>query len=179
MAELAAGNILAQPLAEMLRSITIICALACALTIACAPAVRRSGGLSSAAQLDEFWIDPGPTPRRLFAGPPANGSVRPATDARFTVVKRDTGGFSIAYRVRDERGREWSVSTNLKKDDNTVYDVLGRLRERATRWYVNKDIGASLGETGRMDPRRGDIDGLEREPFITGVENGSAAGCSS
>jgi hypothetical protein len=35
-----------------------------------------------------------------------------------------------------------------------------------------KDLGASLGETGRMDPRRGYIDGFEREPFITGVENG-------
>ena len=82
----------------MPRPTTIICALACAFAIACMPAVRRSGGPPSTAQLDEFWIDPGPTPRDLFAGtPPANGHVRPATDARFTVVKRDTGGFSITY----------------------------------------------------------------------------------
>jgi hypothetical protein len=37
-----------------------------------------------------------------------------------------------------------------------------------------KDLGASLGETGRMDPRRGYIDGFESEPFVTRVENGFA-----
>ena len=172
------------------------------------------------------------------------------------MVKRDTGGFSITYRVRDERGREWSVkigpeaqpevvsarivwavgyhqvpsffverwiavdargsmlggarfrpvdvglksrgqwswqenpfvgtreyggllalmmilnSTDLKNDNNSVYDAIGPPRGRAPRRYVVKDIGASLGETGRMDPRRGYIDGFEREPFITGAKNG-------
>lgn len=242
-----------------MRSTTIVCALVSTFAIACAPAVRRSGGAPSAAQLDELWIDPGATPRDLFAGPPANGYVRPATDARFTVVKRDTGGFSITYRVRDERGREWSVkvgpeaqsevvsariawalgyhqvpsffverwiavdhakgsmlggarfrpvdtglksrgewawqenpfvgtrqyggllalmmilnSTDLKNPNNAVYDVIGPPRERASRWFVVKDLGASLGETGRMDPRRSYIDGFEREPFVTGVEHGFA-----
>jgi hypothetical protein len=37
---------------------------------------------------------------------------------------------------------------------------------------VIKDLGASLGETGRFDPRRGHIDAFEREPFITGVKDG-------
>jgi hypothetical protein len=36
-----------------------------------------------------------------LAGPPAGRSVHPATAARFTVVKRDTVGFSITHRVRD------------------------------------------------------------------------------
>jgi hypothetical protein len=120
MAELAAGSVLAQPLAEMLRSITIICALACAFTIACAPGVRRSGGPQLAAQLGEFWIDPGPTPRDLFAGLPANGPVRPATDARFTVVKCDTGGFSLTCHVNDERGREWSVTVGPEAQPEVV-----------------------------------------------------------
>jgi hypothetical protein len=31
-------------------------------------------------------------PRDLFNGPPDNGHVRLSTDARFTVVKRDTRG---------------------------------------------------------------------------------------
>lgn len=243
----------------MIRPTTIVCALLCVATIACIPAVRRTGDAPSAAQLAEFWVDPGPAPRDLFNGPPSNGHVRPATDARFTVVKRDTGGFSITYRVRDEKAREWSVklgpeaqtevvasrivwglgyhqvpsyfverwiavdhakgamlgggrfrptdmglksrgewswqqnpfvgtrqyggllalmmilnSTDLKNQNNTVYDVIGGAREQAAKWFVVKDLGASLGETGRMDPRRGYIEGFEKEPFITGVQQGFA-----
>src|SRR3954469_3994621 len=232
--------------------------LLCAATLACAPAIRRSGAAPSPSQLAQLWVDPGPTPRDLFAGP-GRGGVRPKTDARFTVVKRDTRGFSITYRVRDERGAEWSVklgpeaqtevvasrivwavgyhqvpsyfverwiavdhakgsllggarfrpvdmgltargewswqqnpfvgtrpyqgllalmmilnSTDLKNENNARYEVVGEPREEARRWYVVKDLGASLGETGRMDPRRGYIDGFEREPFVLRVENGFA-----
>ena len=46
-------------------------------------------------------------------------------------------------------------STDLKDDNNTLYEVEGPPREGARRWYVVKDLGASLGETGKMDPRRG------------------------
>jgi hypothetical protein len=60
-------------------------------------------------------------------------------------------------------------STDLKDDNNELYDVIGGPREQATRWYVVKDLGASLGGTGRFDPRRGNIDDFEREPFIEGV----------
>jgi hypothetical protein len=63
-------------------------------------------------------------------------------------------------------------STDLKDDNNTLYEVEGPPREGARRWYVVKDLGASLGETGKMDPRRGYIDGFEKEPFITGVKEG-------
>jgi hypothetical protein len=61
-------------------------------------------------------------------------------------------------------------STDLKNDNNELYEVLGPERERVPRWYVVKDLGASLGETGRMDPRRGDIASFEREPFVLGVD---------
>jgi hypothetical protein len=63
-------------------------------------------------------------------------------------------------------------STDLKNQNNTLYEVEGGPRGQARRWYVVKDLGASLGETGRMDPRRGYIEGFEREPFITHVEGG-------
>jgi hypothetical protein len=63
-------------------------------------------------------------------------------------------------------------STDLKNDNNEVYEVKGEAREDARRWYVVKDLGASLGETGRISPRRGYIEGFEREPFITGVRDG-------
>jgi hypothetical protein len=66
-------------------------------------------------------------------------------------------------------------STDLKNDNNELFDVVAEPRESAGRWYVVKDLGASLGETGRMDPRRGWVDGFEREPFITGVSNGRVA----
>jgi hypothetical protein len=63
-------------------------------------------------------------------------------------------------------------STDLKNQNNERYNVIGEPREDAAEWYVVKDLGASLGETGRMDPRRGYIDGFEREPFVVGVDNG-------
>ncbi len=61
-------------------------------------------------------------------------------------------------------------STDLKNENNALFDVIGPTREGARRWYVVKDLGASLGETGRMDPRRGDVAAFEREPFIVGFD---------
>ncbi|HUR34592.1 MAG TPA: hypothetical protein VM032_12405 [Vicinamibacterales bacterium] len=57
-------------------------------------------------------------------------------------------------------------STDLKNDNNEIYEVEGEPRERARRWYIVKDLGASFGETGRVDPRRGYLEGFEREPFL-------------
>jgi hypothetical protein len=199
-------------------------------------------------------VDTPPGARNLKVGP-AGSMPRPAVDARYKVLERDTRGFSITYVVEDAAGREWNVkigpeaqtevvasrivwalgyhqvpsffverwvaiedgaphtrggarfrpdddgldgqgpwawrdnpfigtrpfngllvlmmllnSTDLKDDNNELYLVEGRPRENAARWFVVKDLGASLGETGRMEPRRGYIDGFEREPFITGVK---------
>src|SRR4051812_13937105 len=80
------GNVLAQQFNGMLRAITVLSLSLSITTIACVPTVKRSGGAPSAAQMTEFWIDPGASPRDLFAGPPAGGHVRPATDSRFSVV---------------------------------------------------------------------------------------------
>ncbi len=46
------------------------------------------------------------------------------------------------------------------------------MRGVASRWDVVKDLGASLGETGCFDPRRGNVDAFEREPFVRSVEHG-------
>lgn len=59
-------------------------------------------------------------------------------------------------------------STDLKNENNEVYEVEGQSRGQPQRVYIVKDLGASLGETGRVDPRRGFIDGFEREPFLRG-----------
>ena len=236
----------------------MVCLCLCAMLAACAPPVKRIGAaVPTPAQIAALWIDPGPTPRNLFNGPAGGNVPRPASDARYDVIERDTAGFSITYRVRDGSGREWNVkvgpeaqtevvasrivwalgyhqppsyfverwiavdkakgsmlggarfrphelglkslgewswqenpfvgtppykgllvlmmvlnSTDLKNENNTRYDVIGEPRENATEWYVVKDLGATLGETGRMEPRRGYIDGFERERFIVDVDNG-------
>jgi hypothetical protein len=62
-------------------------------------------------------------------------------------------------------------STDLKTDNNAIYErrdgdrVIGR-------WYVVKDLGATLGTTGKVDPKRNDIDAFEQHGFITGVRRG-------
>jgi hypothetical protein len=63
-------------------------------------------------------------------------------------------------------------STDLKDDNNELVRVDDGPREGASRWYVVKDLGATLGETGVMDPRRGYLEGFEREGFVHGIEDG-------
>jgi len=222
------------------------------------PAVGRTGSGPSPSELAQLWIDPHGAERNLFDG--AGGRrAKPQPERRYEVLERDTRGYSITYRVKDERGDEWNVkigpeaqpevvasrivwalgyhqvpsyfverwtavdhghsqvlggarfrprtkdlgleskgiwswqrnpfvgtrpyngllalmmiinSTDLKNDNNELYEPKGAAREEARLWYVVKDLGASFGETGRFDPRRGYIDGFEREPFVAGVKNG-------
>jgi hypothetical protein len=59
-------------------------------------------------------------------------------------------------------------STDLKDDNNTIYEV----KEGAggpSRWFLVRDLGAALGETGKLFPRRNWIEGFERSGFIRGV----------
>jgi hypothetical protein len=57
-------------------------------------------------------------------------------------------------------------STDLKAGNNEVYEMRRPVPGRPARWYVVKDLGASLGETGRVEPRRGYLEGFESERFI-------------
>ena len=69
-------------------------------------------------------------------------------------------------------------SWDLKDSNNTLYEV--RNGGPVHRWYVVRDLGAALGETGRFNPwsrrwnraKRNDIDTFARHPFIEGVEEG-------
>jgi hypothetical protein len=62
-------------------------------------------------------------------------------------------------------------STDLKDGNNEVYKISHPAQGQSDKWYVVKDLGASLGETGRVDPRRGYLEGFEREPFIISAHN--------
>jgi hypothetical protein len=62
-------------------------------------------------------------------------------------------------------------SSDLKNVNNALYEVRTPSDERQT-WYVVRDLGTALGETGRLAPRRGDPDIFERYPFILGVQDG-------
>lgn len=61
-------------------------------------------------------------------------------------------------------------STDLRNDNNVIYTVK---RDDATvRWYVVKDLGATLGETGIHRPRRNYLEGFEQESFVTTNDKG-------
>jgi len=62
-------------------------------------------------------------------------------------------------------------SSDLKDSNNTLYE-LPSPREGARRWFIVRDLGSALGETGKLDPSENDPDLFERHGFIRGVNNG-------
>jgi hypothetical protein len=60
--------------------------------------------------------------------------------------------------------------SDLKNSNNTLYEH--RVGDMAEPWYVVRDLGTALGQTGRLAPLRGDADAFAGDPFITGVEDG-------
>jgi hypothetical protein len=61
-------------------------------------------------------------------------------------------------------------SSDLRNPNNTLYEY--RSPDGLEHWYVVRDLGASLGSTGRLAPRKNDPDAFERHPFITGIRDG-------
>ena len=62
------------------------------------------------------------------------------------------------------------ANPDIKASNNTIY-TLTSPAEGASRWYVVRDLGYSLGSTGFNAPRA-DIESFERAPFIRGVVDG-------
>ena len=62
-------------------------------------------------------------------------------------------------------------SSDLKNVNNSLYEFKNS-SDQLERWYVVRDLGTALGETGRLHPKRSNIDIFENAPFITGVRNG-------
>jgi hypothetical protein len=62
-------------------------------------------------------------------------------------------------------------SSDLKNVNNTLYEVKPG-GEPPRLWYVVRDLGTALGETGRLAPKRSHPDLFERNRFINGVKDG-------
>ena len=63
-------------------------------------------------------------------------------------------------------------STDLKDTNNSIYQMTGSLEgitPAAERWFLVRDLGAALGETGKLYPRRNWLEGFEEHAFITGI----------
>jgi hypothetical protein len=66
-------------------------------------------------------------------------------------------------------------STDLKDDNNSIYELKHRFPADGPdvrKWFVVRDLGAALGQTGKLFPRRNWIEGFEKEEFITGIKDG-------
>jgi len=62
-------------------------------------------------------------------------------------------------------------SADLKNSNNSLY-AFTRPDGTKERLYVVRDIGNALGDTGRYDSTKNDPNVFERQPFISGVDNG-------
>jgi hypothetical protein len=108
------------------------------------------------------------------------GEVKRESEARFRPKLPDLKAQEDRWRwadnpflgAREFRGLLVTLlmfnSTDLKDDNNAVYQ-LAEPRDGVTRWFVVRDVGAALGETGRIDPRRNWLEGFEKQAFITKV----------
>ena len=64
-------------------------------------------------------------------------------------------------------------ASDLKNDNNSLY--VAKSAEGTEQLYVVRDLGTALGETGRLAPRRGDLERFERSRFILGIRDGFVA----
>src|SRR3954447_16158262 len=61
-------------------------------------------------------------------------------------------------------------SWDLKDSNNRIYDV--RQNDGVTStWYVVRDLGGALGESGTLRPKRNNIETFEEERFIKGISH--------
>ena len=109
-----------------------------------------------------WTLEGGPAP-----GPQSGGRFRPKNDA---LKSKGTWSWQHNPFVETEPYRGLVVamalldSTDLRNENNAIYDVT--INSARHRWYVVKDLGATLGETGVYRPLRNDIDAFEHEPLF-------------
>jgi hypothetical protein len=76
-------------------------------------------------------------------------------------VQRTPGADDDPERIRLEELEQYVVKNP------------GNAPNTAKRWYVVRDIGTALGETGRLNPQRNDPALFEQTRFINGVKHGA------
>ena len=59
-------------------------------------------------------------------------------------------------------------STDLKNTNNSLYEH--KRGDAVERWFVVRDVGAALGDTNGLAPRKNHPASFERQPFILGVD---------
>jgi hypothetical protein len=64
-------------------------------------------------------------------------------------------------------------SWDLKDSNNALYDV--KQGNHVDHWYVVRDLGGALGDSGHLRPKRNNVNEFERQRFITGVDKGFVA----
>jgi len=159
---------------------------------ACAPVIRPTmPAAAAAAHMAEFWE--APILWALGYHQPPVYYLPSFTLANASGTHTERGGrFRLSDPSLKNRG-QWSWQQNrfvgtapyqgllvilvtfnsadLKNENNTVYEVQ-RTDHDSERWYAVRDLGSSLGATGRFNPRENDPNLFERRGFITGVTDG-------
>jgi hypothetical protein len=110
------------------------------------------------APMEELWVEPD-QPRNLIDGVGGDDAT-PVAEARYKVVKRESGGFSISYHVQDERDREWSVKIGPEAPIEVVISrivwALGYHQVPSyflQRWMAVEDGHEQLRGGARFRPR--------------------------
>jgi hypothetical protein len=63
-------------------------------------------------------------------------------------------------------------SSDLKNSNNTLYEYTPPSGGSPRHWYVVRDLGLALGQTGRFSPLRNNFEVFSRTEFITGERRG-------
>jgi hypothetical protein len=61
-------------------------------------------------------------------------------------------------------------STDLKSSNNSLYEF--RDGDLVKQYYLARDLGAALGDTNQISPRKNDPDSFEKVPFLLGATGG-------
>jgi len=110
-----------------------------------------------------------------------NSGTHPEPGGRFRLDEpslRDDGSWSLRKNpfsgTRPFQGLVVTLlmfnSWDLKDSNNTVYEVQ-QGNGAVDRWYVVRDLGGALGESGRFRPTRNNIEKFEHHSWLSGVSD--------
>ena len=95
-----------------------------------------------------------------------------AVTARSRARILGVGRESVSRRARVPRPARGAADVEQHRSEGRQQRDLRRRRtswDGASRWFLVRDLGAALGETGKLYPRRNWLEGFERSGFITSV----------